>query len=344
MIVCNGRCLDKPHTGIQRYTREILQRLPEVSLVRPPESLGVGLGFAWEQLLLPGLVKGNLLWNPANTGPMLGTVPQVVTVHDLATLNGVDSASRPARRWLYKWMLPTLLHKARGVLTVSEFSRQQIIEACRLSADRIAAIPLGVDHTIFFPRPRDEVVSLRGRLALDEPYVLTVGSGSARKNLRTLIEAWPIAVAEIGTDVELIITGDAAAYGRAFDGTRVPPLPPRSRLVGRLSDADLAVLMSGAAAFVFPSLFEGFGLPPLEAMAAGSPCIVSNTTSLPEVVGNAALLIDPTDKEAIADAIASILNNREIRDNLRTAGIVRAASFRWDETARRTIEFLRSRC
>lgn len=341
MIVCNGRCLSQATTGIQRYTREIARRIPDMAVIGPARPAGQAHGILWEQTVLPLRARGRLIWSPSNTAPLMARAPLVVTLHDLAMLEGPDADAAPGWTRFYRWFIPRMLKRVDAVLTVSEYSRRAIIERFDLAPDRILATPLGVDHDRFRPAEPEALDRFCTAHALTPGYVLSVGSGSARKNLRGLIEAWAAIAPRIDDRIELVIAGDAAAYGRAFDGSEIPPLPPRARLVGRIEDAELPLLMAGAGVFAFPSLAEGFGLPPLEAMACGTPAIVSNVTSLPEVVGDAALLVDPHDTSQLADALVRLLTDRPLHARLRSAGLERARRFDWDETARLTHAFLK---
>ncbi|MCP5405886.1 MAG: glycosyltransferase family 4 protein [Pseudomonadaceae bacterium] len=339
-IVCNTRCLNNAFTGMQRYTTEILARLPEVQKAHPPAWMHGTWGHVWEQAVLPVQARSSLIWTPANSGILLAPVRQVITLHDLAMIEGPDSVGLTRRTRYYTWMLPRLLARCAGVLTVSEYSRRQILQRFGLPDDKVLAMPLGVDHARFRPATPAAVAALCERFGLRKGYILSVGSGSSRKNLSCIIKAWSKVQGAVDETVELVITGDADAYNRAFDGTEIPPLPPRTRLTGRVADADLPTLMAGAGVFAFPSLFEGFGLPPLEAMACGTPCVVSNTTSLPEVVGDAAVTIDPTDTDALAAALVRVLTTPVLARKLAAAGIARAAEFTWEKTARQTHDFL----
>lgn len=341
MIYCNARCLLDNFTGIQRYTNEMLNRLPSIIKLSPPAYLGGKLGHIWEHIIAPMEARNGLLWSTSNTGPLTGRVKQVVTIHDLTTIVGSDSINLPWRAEYYKWMLPRLLGRVEGVLTVSEYSRRQIMDHFNFPSDRIITTPLGVDHARFKIISNANVEEYLSKLGVRKGYVLCVGSGSSRKNLSGLLKAWGIAQKRLPDEIVMIIAGDAAAYGKAFDGTEMPPLPPRTHLAGRIADKDLPLLLAGAGVFAFPSLSEGFGLLPLEAMACGTPVIVSSTTSLPEVVGDAGLLVDPVVTEEIADAIYRVLSDSDLQHVLRQQGLSRASLFDWDRTASATMSFLR---
>lgn len=341
MIVCNGRSLTQSTTGIQRYTREITRRIPGMAVIRPEHAVGQARGILWEQTVLPLRARGRPIWSPSNTAPLVTRGPLVVTLHDLAMLEGPDADAAPGWTRFYRWFIPRMLKRVDAVLTVSEYSRRAIIERFGVPPDRILATPLGVDHDRFRPAEPEALDRFLTAHALTPGYVLSVGSGSARKNLRGLIDAWTTIAPRLDASIELVIAGDAAAYGRAFDGSEIPPLPPRARLVGRVDDADLPLLMAGAGVFAFPSFAEGFGLPPLEAMACGTPTVVSDVTSLPEVVGEAALLVDPHDTSALGDALVRLLTDHQLHARLRAVGIERARRFDWDETAGLTHAFLK---
>lgn len=339
MIVCNTRNLQSPMTGVQRYTQEILQRLPaeKVRAVAPYKHLRRPLNLVWEQTMLPFRLGGDLLWSPGNTGPLV-VKNQVVTVHDLATVYYPQDFSKPYLAY-YQWLFPRLLPQVKGILTVSEYTKQTLMETYRLPSEKICVTPLGVDHSRFYPRKAAEIAELREKLGLGGRFALYLGTLSPRKNIARVVEAWRQAQAALDDDVTLVIAG-GSGLAHVFNGEALPPLPPRTQLLGRISDADLPVLLSAAEVFLFPSLFEGFGLPPLEAMACGTPSITSNTTSLPEVVGEAGLTVNPTDIAAIAGAIVQLFNNPTLRNQLARQGLQRVKEFDWQATATKTWEFL----
>ncbi|MEO8668811.1 MAG: glycosyltransferase family 1 protein [Bauldia sp.] len=337
MIVANTRILHAPLTGVQRYASELLARLPLVCSVSPAGWVKSAAGHFWEQTVLPLKVNGDLLWSPAGAGP-LSVKRQVVTVHDLATIDCPEDYA-PAYRSYYRWLLPRLLPRVAAILTVSEFSRQRIVETFAIPEKRVHAVPNGIDHEHFYPRPLPEIATLRQRLDLPARYILYLGTISVRKNLACLLDAWQIAQREVEEDISLVIAG-AGGASRVFGATTLPDLPPRTLRIGRVPGNDLPALLSGATAFVFPSLYEGFGLPPLEAMACGTPTIVSNASSLPEVVGDAALLFSPRKKDELAERLAELLNSTTLQELYRQRGLRRAGAFQWDAAAGRTWDVL----
>jgi glycosyltransferase involved in cell wall biosynthesis len=218
------------------------------------------------------------------------------------------------------------------ILTVSQFSRNRLIDALDVDPRRIFVVPNGVD-AMFRPIEHEGIEPVLTRLDLPSDYVLTLGSLEPRKNLARLLRAWRLLLSRrvIDKKLSLVVAGGKHS---SFPQTDYLPLPEHVVFTGYISDEDLPALYSGARAFVYPSLYEGFGLPPLEAMACGAPVITSASTSLPEVAGDAALLIDPADVESIADGIESVLNDCDLRNALSAASHKHAKLFTWDRSAR----------
>jgi len=333
VIVCNTRILNAPRTGVGRYTTELLKRMPALRTVRPPALLKTFIGHAWEQAVLPFHARGNLLWSPAGTGP-IGVRNQVITVHDIAPLEYPEGYSPAFRQW-YEFLWRRLLPRVRAIITVSEFNKRRLVETLDLAPDAIHVTHLGVDHSYFFPRSAAEVEAVRRKHGLPEKFVLFVGSLSARKNIRRLIEAWR----EIrDPDAHLVLAGGVGSIGLA--GGELPDVPPRTIVIGRVDDEDLPALFTAATLFVYPSVYEGFGLPPLEAMACGTPCLVSNLTSIPEVAGPAARQVDAYDVAGMARALDELIGDASLLARMRETGLSHVKRFTWDATALRTNEIL----
>ena len=326
----NGRYAVKRLTGVQRYAIEIVNRLgSRCSIINTAARDGIP-GHRWEQASLPLRCRGGLLWSPCNTGP-LAVSRQVVTIHDATFADTPECFGRAFAAW-YGWLIPRLARRVRRVVTVSDFSRQRIAQATRLRVDQIDVVPNGVDAR-FVPAPAEEVAKMRQTFGLPGPYILALGSLERRKNLATLLKAWRI-LSEQRSELTLAIAGGSNLSIFSADGFDVDALPRVKRL-GYVDDSALPALYSGCETFVFPSTYEGFGLPPLEAMRCGAPVVCSNTTALPEVVGDAALMVAPDDAEAIADAIRQITEDLPLRRRLQNAGFARASSFTWDASAER---------
>lgn len=338
-LVINTRNLQaEAVTGVQRYTLELLRQLADQETgaqVQPPHRLGTIQGHLWEQLALPLLSRGRLLWSPANTGPLL-KAQQVVTIHDVATLDHPEWFERKFALW-YRWMTPRLVRRARHVLTVSEYSKQRIIHHTGVSAERVTVVPLAADER-FRPHTPEECREVREQLGLPPQFVLSVGSLEPRKNLAALLTAWQ-QWTDRPADLVLAISGSA---NKVFSALNMGAAPEGVKFLGRVSDEQLPALYSAAEAFVYPSFYEGFGLPPLEAMASGTAVITSGTTSLPEVVAEAALMVDPHDPKTITAALRTLFSEPERRVALAQRGLERAALFSWRRTAQETARVLRA--
>jgi glycosyltransferase involved in cell wall biosynthesis len=334
LVQVNGRYLAQRVTGVQRYAREIVGRLSDRLQVIAPRALARGVcGHLWEQTVLPWKLGRGVLWSPCATGP-LAIASQVVTIHDCAFFDCPDGFTPSFVRW-YQYLVPRLARRAARILTVSSFSRDRICELFRIAPEKVIIAPNGVS-THWRPAMKQDVVNIRARLGLEQPYVLYVGSIEPRKNLQRLLESWQqLGAAKSG--LTLLLVG---AQGRVFRDASFDQLPGDVRTTGFLPDADLRSLFTDAEAFVFPSLYEGFGLPVLEAMACGTPVLCSQAAALPEVAGDAALLVDPLDTESIADGLRRILTDHELRQTLRQRGFRRVAEFSWDATAQRVWDVL----
>ena len=329
-VVVNGRFTTQPLTGVQRYAREISSRLSDRLQVVSPANWGQGWkGHFWEQVGLPWKVRGNLVWSPGNTGPLCYS-RQVVTIHDCAVFDSPEGFTPRFQKW-YRWLLPRLARTVRRILTVSEFSRQRIAEHCGVPLSRIVAIPNGVDAR-FHHVDISQQEEVRQRFGLPKNFVLCVGSLEPRKNLRLLLRAWQQA-SRLHQDFALVLVGGTANYYRQAG---LEQLPERVLLAGRVADADLPAIYSAATMFVYPSLYEGFGLTVLEAMACGTPVICSRTTALPEVAGEAAVLIDPENEAELAAAMIELAESQILCSKLRQLGRQRCQQFSWDTAAEQT--------
>jgi glycosyltransferase involved in cell wall biosynthesis len=339
-VIVNGRALGRRLTGVERYAGQVLRRLKDgVRVIRPPQFMSGPVGHAWEQICLPLSVgPGTILWSPANTGP-LAVSNQVITIHDLSPLDHPEWF-RPAFARLYGTLLPRLVAQSLAVIVPSVFTRERL---CAYSWSRRAAIfviPAGVDRRFFYPRSPCEVEAVRERYSLPGEYLLVVGSPQPRKNLSALLAAWKTLSAS-WPRLSLAIVGASAPHFRsALDA----PAPHGTRFLGYVPDRDLPALYSGALALISPSLYEGFGLPLLEAMACGTPPVASNGGALPEVVADCGLLFDPRQPQAIADSLARLIADPDLRRDLAHSGLARARNYDWGRTAQSLWEVMESTC
>jgi glycosyltransferase involved in cell wall biosynthesis len=310
--------------GVERWARELSARLPALApgryaVARPPAALAHRAGHAWEQLVLPAVARrARAILCPANLAPLASSRTAVV-IHDVAPLREPEWYSDLYVRW-QRAILPRIARRAGLVIAPSAFSRDEVVALLGVPAARVAVVPGGVDARF---TPAADPAPARAALALDgRPYVLTVASRTARKNLGVLDLA-ARRLAERGVDL-VAAGGDRPQFRGEGETAGV-------RALGHVDDALLPGLYAGAAAFVLPSLYEGFGLTALEALAAGVPVVAADRGALPEVCGDAAQLVDPTDGEAIAAALERALDDP---GPWRAAGPPRAAPLTWDATAR----------
>lgn len=335
-ISVNTRILSYPTTGVQRYLLELLQRMPTegVRQVAPKVPLSGARAHLWEQMILPRRVGGDLLWSPCNTGP-LAVSNQVATLHDVVPIDHPEWLNARFAAW-YRFLTPKLARRVKRIITDSEYSRSRIVEVTGVPEDKVVAIPLGVDAR-FGPYDGKDIRIAVQKLELPSNYyVLSLGSMEPRKNLGRLLCAWESIYRRLPEDVWLVVSG---AKGKSMVFQDVPELkmlPPRVFLTGHVSDELLPSLYAGAIAFAYPSVYEGFGLPPLEAMASGVPVLTGNRASLPEVVGDAGIMVDPYDVDAIADGLSRLIEDGSLRSQLRAKGLEQARMFSWDKTAERT--------
>ncbi len=308
--------------GVERWACELCERLPRLNreryaVIRPPAGLAYRAGQAWEQLALPLAARGSdLLLSPANLAPLAGR-GNVVVIHDAAPFREPGWFGRAYGAW-HRAVIPRIARGARLVIVPSEHVRGELVDLLRLDAAWVRAIAPGVDSA--FADPPAPGPLLR-RLGLEQPYVLAVGTDSPRKNLRLLDRVVPTLAA---AGLQVAIAGSERSY--------MPrSAPGGARRVGYVAEADLPALYAGAAAFAMPSLYEGFGLPCIEAMATGTPVVAADRAALPEACGGAALLADPEDADAFAAALIEAAGPE--RSRLAEAGRARAAELSWDRTA-----------
>jgi glycosyltransferase involved in cell wall biosynthesis len=295
-------------------------RLPKLrpgvyEVVTPRPRLVHRAGHAWEQFVLPvRAARAKALLCPANLAP-LAHPRNVIVIHDAAALRHPEWYSPIYAAWQRR-ILPALARRALHVVTVSEFSRGELVELLGLSPDRITVIPGGVDPAY---TPDADAEHARRELGLTKPYVLCVASQTARKNLKALV---PLAA-----HIEVVVAGGHRPQFAREEGLDA------LRHLGAVPEHLLPGLYAGAEAFALPSLYEGFGLPVLEAMACGTPVVASNLTALPETAGGAARLAPP---DQIPSAALEIIGD----DQLRAAGLARAGQFSWERTAAQVDELL----
>jgi len=268
--------------------------------------------------------------------PPLISCRSVVTIHDCIHLRFPQYLPSRIGYAYARGSLWVATHRSSRVLTVSEASKRDILAYFRVPDTKIDVIPNAIDERFWETPDPDQVVQVRERYQLNDRFVLYVGNIKPHKNVERLIVAFHRLRGHGFDDLKLLVIGDQVSrYATLRRAIHRYQLHKHVRFLGFVPDRTLAVLYRLAAVFVFPSLYEGFGLPPLEAMASGTPVITSNVSSLPEVVGDAAVLIDPYDPDAIAGAIRRVLEDEDLRRDLRRRGLERARHFSWDRSIAR---------
>jgi len=347
-VLIDGRPLVGNRTGIGVHTAEIARRLD----VTPPPLIAshaeienrddiehcrfrvdpTKLGVAWQQLKL-GRIDADVLWGPHGTLPMNVRIPAVVTLHDFTSI------TMPGRHRLktvlsFNLFIARSLELARRVACVSRAVADEAIRGFAVARKKIELVPNGVDLEFFTPGGGEG------------DYVLFVGTLEPRKGIEDLLAVWPSIPSP---RPRLVLCGDPGwGSGQwAVGGGQKKPLPTAHRqlptdihLPGFVTREQLRELYRGARAFVYPSRYEGFGIPPLEAMACGAPVIATRTGAIPDFAGDAALLVDPGDRDALRDALVRVLRDSALRSELRVRGSERARAYSWERSARTMTELL----
>ncbi|WP_193227672.1 glycosyltransferase family 4 protein [Aureimonas psammosilenae] len=352
-IVFNGKFLTSAPTGVHRVAGEIILALDEIlakdkdvasrvsaELLMPEAEThdlslsriastksgrlsGYLRNILWEQVELPRLARGRTLVSLCNISP-LAYSNSVMMMHDAQVYSTPQSYSKGFRLW-YKTNFPVAAKRGRLVLTVSEYSKSQLVHYGIAKPEKIVVVPNGCDHILrVVPQAGYPAsVGLEGR-----NFVLALANTQAHKNVRILIEAFSDPAL---ADVELVLFG---AAGRADFEKEGVQAGPNVRFLGRISDGELAALFGQAKAFACPSLTEGFGLPPLEAMLLGCPAIIAPCGALPEVCGDAALIADPHRASEWTSAIRRLVDDVPFREEMRRKGLDQARGFTWERAAR----------
>lgn len=296
------------------------------------------LRILWEQLVLPRELqrwRADLVHAPAHVAPLAAPCPSVVTFHDLSFFVLPGAFNRSNRAYLQLFSRLTA-RRARRFIAVSESTRQDLIRWLGVSPNSIAVVPNGVDPD-FRPEPdQRRIAEFRRTHGLPDRFILYLGTLEPRKNLPALLRAYARARLQ-GLNAPLVLAG-GPGWGVETILKEIEDLDLQKhvRLTGYVASDERALWYNAATLFAYPSLYEGFGLPVLEAMACGTPVVASNRSSLPEVVGDAGILIDPSDTAGLADALLDLLRDDERRSHLSDRGLVRARRFTWDAAARAT--------
>jgi glycosyltransferase involved in cell wall biosynthesis len=298
----------------------------------------------WMQCVLPGALRAlrpHLCHYTNSIGPLWSPCPYVVTIHDM-TLSLLPGYHPWRKQLLVRPIVALVARRARQIITVSEHARQDVIRVLRVPAERVS-VTLEAAASCFAPASAEERERVRAAHGIEGPYVLYVGTLEPRKNLPRLVRAWH-ALRRAGKIPHRLVMVGARGWqdGPIFETVRALGCEDAITFTGYVPQADLPAIYSAADAFVFPSLSEGFGLPVVEAMACGTPVLISSAPALMEVAGGAALEVDAGSHRSICDGLERLLTDDALRAALRERGLARAAALSWEQTARQTLQVYRA--
>jgi glycosyltransferase involved in cell wall biosynthesis len=282
----------------------------------------------------------DLLHSPDFIPPAFGYRRSIITVHDLNFFHYPQFLTAESLRY-YNGQIEWATRRADHIVADSHATKTDLVSMVGVPSDKVTVIHLAADPA-YQPMPPEEIRRVTAQHDLEPGYILFVGTLEPRKNVPGLLRAFRLLIDAKTTDTPLVLVGGKGwLYDEIFERTKTLHLTERVRFLHNVANTDLPALYSAASVLVTPSFYEGFGLPPLEAMACGTPVVVSDRASLPEVVGKAGLLIDPDDDEDIAQAITRVLTDEPLRARMREDGLAQAACFSWEGTARETLAVYR---
>ena len=275
------------------------------------------------------------------TYPLSKSTKSLLFVHDLSYIRYPEYTSPKNRVYMEKFV-PRSIKQSTRVITISEFSKKEICEYYKVPEDKVSVVTPAVDHTVFYPRDYHSIDVIRKKYNIKDKYILSVCTLEPRKNLLGVLDAYEMLPDKIKSGFTLVLAGGKGWLDEELD-TKIKNLSSKYDIVrtGYVPDEDLPILYSGASVFVFPSFYEGFGMPVLEAMACGTPVITSNNSSLPEVVDNAGIMIDAKDSTKLAKDIDRVLTDTKLAKELRDKGIAQARKFSWDKSAKKMLKILK---
>lgn len=352
MLYVNASILHETPSGLGVYTKNVTEFLARLEpalkvfcpmdlervtvsritpLVKPSyRKLGAMARVAWTQGVLPFRTGNNdTIYHPFHYLSLLSRARQVMTIHDFIPLHFPKAA--PHQYHYYRRVMPLLLKRADRVICDSENTKQDVVKFYGYEPERLSVVPLGYDREQFNEDARrDGVVA---RYGINRPYILMVGALYPHKNLDRVIRAYSALAGRVDADI-VIVGGDSPYLASLRSLAQSLKLEARVHFAGYVPDADLPSFYADAACFAYPTLYEGFGLPILEAMACGTPVLCSNTSSLPEVAGDAALMFSPMDEDEITHCLERVLTDTSLRDGLRNRGRENVKRFSWEATAK----------
>jgi len=325
------------HRPIAKSAHAFLPGVPVVTGRRWPS------GLLWQQVRLPGLLashRADLLHGTLYTIPLRLKIPTVLSVADLTTAL-MPEAHTAYNRLAAAPLIKASCRRATRVIALSEATRQDLVRLGYCGAEKIRVVP-GAAGSAYRPAKNEsERSAIRARFASGQPYLLSVGTVEPRKNLPRLLAAYALARGRLGTRTPPLLIAGPPGWKTGSLSRRLDRGVTGVHYLGRVSDSDLALLYRGAALFLYVSLYEGFGLPVVEAMQSGAPTVTSNTSSLPEAAAGGARLVCPSNESEIAEAMVSLWNSPAARKRLAAQGLRGARRFSWDASARKTLAVYR---
>ncbi|BCX05810.1 MAG: glycosyl transferase family 1 [Candidatus Roseilinea sp.] len=358
-IAVNAWFLDSSHaqtTGSGQYAANLIAALralaPDVQIeCVSPRRRGDWAKLYFEQVEFPNAARrmnADIAFVPYWAPPLRSDVPVVVTIHDVIPIALPAYRGGPLQR-AYAGLVRAASANTAAILTDSEFSKGDILKYLDVEAARVTVAPLAAEPRFTPNVPEEDMARARERYDLPERYVLYLGGFDVRKNIETLMQVYVWCGESIGEEYPLVISGDPSTPVMTEGGERLSlaqmaeqlEVSDVVRFIGRVAEEDKPALYAGARCFLFPSTYEGFGLPPLEAMACGVPVVGSNAASIGEVVGNAGMLVEPKDARRMAGALIAACIEDDLHERLRQRALLRAAQFSWERTATETLAVFR---
>jgi glycosyltransferase involved in cell wall biosynthesis len=300
------------------------------------------LRLPWEQSILPIRLKKHgvdVYHGPTSVAPFVKTCPQVVSIHDM-TFHLVPGRHSLHKLVYFRTMIPAMIRQSDMLIAISECTKRDLLRFVTTDEGKIKVVHHGVETRFQPVREKSQLDRVREKYGLGRKFILYVGLIEPRKNLENLVDAY--AASNLCGELDLVLAGNLGwDYARLMEKIQAPRLGGRIHLPGYIADSDLPALYSLAEIFVYPSVYEGFGLPVLEAMACGAPVVTSAVSSLPEVVGDAAILVSPQNSDDLAEALRAVWGNESLRRSLSERARLRSQLFTWEQTAANTLDVYR---
>lgn len=335
-------------TGFGFYVKNLVSHMQKIGskdnfyFIKPDtiKDFSAPQRFVWDQLKVPNIAQKNkvdILHQPCFSAPVFYKGKVVVTIHDLIAIKYGKDIPFFSRMYFGRWM-PLTYHRADAIIAISEHTKKDIQKYLRVPDEKIFVIPSAASDEYKVINDKDRINKVKNKYKTGDKYLLHIGTLNPRKNLLFLIDVF-YEVSKRLPDYKLVIVGkEGWYYDKLYQKVEKYGLQGKVVFTGYIDEADKVYLYNGSSLFVFPSLYEGFGLPPLEAMKCAIPVISSNTSSLPEVVSDAGILLSPTDKKGWIDSITRVLIDKKLYENLSKKSLEQANKFSWERCAKQTLE------